>query len=65
MSMTTTPSPAYRSQPVILVHLVASPDSSVAWCSDEEYWPDNGQQYVGVPRQMCPACAKAPREYPK
>jgi hypothetical protein len=65
MIMTTTPDPAYSSQPVILVHLVTSVDSNIAWCSDTPYYSDSGSNYVGVPRVMCPACAKALREYPK
>jgi hypothetical protein len=61
--MTIRPNPAYQSLPVILVHLVASPDSNIAWCSDREYYGDDGMSYIGVPRAICPACAKAPVEY--
>jgi hypothetical protein len=57
---------AYESRPVILVHLVASLDSDVPWCNaSHSYIPDDGEDYFGVPRVLCPACAKAPVEYPK
>lgn len=61
--MTTQGNPMYNSQPVILIHLLAEPNSNKAYCADFDYYGDNGSSYIGIPRVLCPACARAPRDY--
>jgi hypothetical protein len=51
--------PGYEGKPVILIHVVLD-GTDIAWCADVSYRPDQPDSYRDVPRQMCPACARAP-----
>lgn len=60
MTMPNKTPPQYAGQPVILVHLtVDDTHSSVAWCAPYTFILPDPENYPGIPRVLCPACAKA------